>query len=286
VNKTQTLVRLQTLLERIRARSKNRPLPPVAGPAVAGASGAVDGGHLPLESTPVAVEPVTPPHVDTLVPGPLPAMTSGLQGGEDREIESEIAIDIDVSDAGQADGVEEASVEAVAVPTGSDSAERLVVAESPSSAPPEAFAVEAAGPPREPTPRTLEAVGEFEPELPTDAIDSVDEPAPASSRRPVATGSENHLTLAFGSDEPRPPRHTPPPESGRLPSPVGGAFEDDGDVGDVRIDPLGRRLPIELEPEVTRAKLEAASVVAEVIGQAQRFSPATFLMLLDASLEL
>jgi hypothetical protein len=286
VNKTQTLVRLQTLLERIRARSKNRRPAPVAGPAVAGAVGAVDGHLVASESVPVALEPVTPPHVDTLRPGPLPTMTPGLQDADDREIESEIAIDIDVSDAGQADGVEDASVEAVAVPAGSDSAERLVVAESPSSAPPEALAVEAAAPPREPPPSTLESVGEFEPELPTDAIDSVDEPAPASSRRPVATASENHLTLAFGSDEPRPPRHTPPPESGRLPSPVGGAFEDDGDVGDVRIDPPGRRSPTELEPEATRAKLEAAAGVADVIGQAQRFSPATFLMLLDASLEL
>jgi hypothetical protein len=260
VNKTQTLARLQTLLERIRVRSKERRF------------------HAA----------VTPPHVDTLVPGPMPAMTSGFHPAGEVETEAEIAIDVDVSDAGQADGVEDAAGEAVLAPAGSDSAERLVVAGSPSSAPPAVLAAEAIAPPRERIPNTLESVGEFEPELPTDAIDSVDEPAPASSRRPVAAASDNHLTLAFGPDEPRPPRHTPPPESGRLPSPVGGAFEDDGDgdIGEVRIDSPGRSLATALVPETTRATLDAAHGVADVIGEAQRFSPATFLMLLDASIEL
>src|SRR6185437_16720296 len=45
------------------------------------------------------------------------------------------------------------------------------------------------------------------------------EEAPASSRRPVAPAEERLADLAFGAEEPQPPRHTPPPNSGRLPAP-------------------------------------------------------------------
>jgi hypothetical protein len=60
----------------------------------------------------------------------------------------------------------------------------------------------------------------------------VDE-APASSRRPVGPGHEKRIEqIAFGAEEPRPPLHTPPPESGRLPAATPVDF--DADVTGVR----------------------------------------------------
>ena len=115
-------------------------------------------------------------------------------------------------------------------------------------------------------------------------VEEVEE-APLSSRRPVAPEPEERLAdLAFGAEEPQPPRHTPPPESGRLPAapPV----EFDGDVTGVReATPIAPRQR-ELLPEPTRAELAPSDAVADLVGEAQRFAPATFAALLDASLAL
>ncbi|HEX4448828.1 MAG TPA: hypothetical protein VH044_18930 [Polyangiaceae bacterium] len=121
--------------------------------------------------------------------------------------------------------------------------------------------------------------------------------APASSRRPVASPSEEHLAdLAFGSEDPQAPHHTPPPKSGRLPAqPV---IEYDPDV-------TGVRSAIAPEDAATQASAQEApqavlvgqaarprlgstpdARVTDVIGEAQRFAPATFMALLDASLSL
>ncbi len=128
--------------------------------------------------------------------------------------------------------------------------------------------------------------------------DEATEEAPASSRRPVTSPPERLAELAFGTDEPESPRHTPP-KSGRLPAPP--AVEFDPHVTGVRPaasvsishEDRGRRRPPQatapsvLTPQAARPDFAAtAAPVADVIGQAQRFAPATFLALLDASLSL
>jgi ribonuclease E len=118
--------------------------------------------------------------------------------------------------------------------------------------------------------------------------------APASSRRPVAPGPDEPIAdIAFGTDELQPPRHTPPPESGRLPaSPV---EEFDSDVTGVRAAPqsdgASRKAALEspsaaLLPEVTRAVLPSSADVTDVVGEAQAFAPSTFAAWLDATLSL
>jgi ribonuclease E len=149
----------------------------------------------------------------------------------------------------------------------------------------------------------------------------VAEEAPASSRRPVAPEPEERIAqIAFGAEEPRAPLHTPPPESGRLPAAAVADF--DADVTGVRdAAPLGPLRAKEqqqaahadaevaaaeaavtatdaaskarsaapapgLVAEATRAHLLTSDAVAEIIGEAQRFAPSTFVALLDASLAL
>lgn len=120
--------------------------------------------------------------------------------------------------------------------------------------------------------------------------------APASSRRPVAAAPEQRLAdLAFGAEEPQTPRHTPPPKSGRLPAPP--AVEFDADVTGVRpavsqdddatqVSPQAAP-PSALVAQAVRPDLSATSSrVHDVIGDAQKFAPATFVELLDASLGL
>jgi hypothetical protein len=132
-----------------------------------------------------------------------------------------------------------------------------------------------------------------------EALAGEDEEAPVSSRRPVAAPPEERLAeLAFGSGEPQPPRHTPPPKSGRLPAPP--SLEFDPDVTGVRdavaisapeddhTQPSAEagRPPSVLVAQAARPNLAASPRVADVIGEAQAFAPATFLELLEASLSL
>jgi hypothetical protein len=133
-------------------------------------------------------------------------------------------------------------------------------------------------------------------EIAGDEDDEIEE-TPASSRRPVTSPPEERLAeLAFGADEQQPARHTPPPKSGRLPAPP--AVEFDADVTGVRATPgvaqddevpsAPRPAPSVLAAQVVRPSFESGPsvVVPDVIGEAQRFAPATFLALLDASLSL
>lgn len=124
--------------------------------------------------------------------------------------------------------------------------------------------------------------------------DEATEEAPASSRRPVTSPPERLAELAFGTDEPESPRHTPP-KSGRLPAPP--AVEFDADVTGVRPaasvsishedDATQAAAPSVLTPQAARPDFAStAAPVVDVIGEAQRFAPATFLALLDASLSL
>jgi nicotinate-nucleotide--dimethylbenzimidazole phosphoribosyltransferase len=127
-----------------------------------------------------------------------------------------------------------------------------------------------------------EAVDESPVEVVAAVVEELDEP-PVSSRRPVAPQPEEALAaMAFGDEESRPSRHTPPPESGPLPAEP----EFDADVTGVReATPFVARSH-ELVPEATRAELAAHDAVADVVGEAQRFAPPTFAALLDASLAL
>jgi hypothetical protein len=120
--------------------------------------------------------------------------------------------------------------------------------------------------------------------------------APASSRRPVAPPPDEPLAdMAFDADESQPPRHTPPPESGRLPASP--AQEFDADVTGVRTAPqqvesvpdadLVEAQPRVLVAEEIRADLSSsADDVSDVVGEAQAFAPATFAAWLDAALGL
>jgi hypothetical protein len=102
--------------------------------------------------------------------------------------------------------------------------------------------------------------------------DRAEDRAPASSRRPVAgLATEAPLDqLAFGSEEALPALHTPPPESGKVPAAP--------DITDYDRE--------ELVPETTHPTLDATITVAQFVGQAAPFAPASFLALLDATLGL
>jgi hypothetical protein len=189
---------------------------------------------------------------------------------------------------------------------GFDSRERLVAAQPVAAVPPPP-AVPAPTPVRVPEPVPMpepehvlrseaSAVGVIESSPPIEMTEievvTEEEEPPASSRRPVAPQPEERLAqMAFGAEEP-PPLHTPPPESGRLPS---APADYDPDVTGVRhATPLIPRRNLEaaplaspdLVPEATRPELSPNDRVADVILEAQRFAPPTFLALLDASLGL
>ena len=165
-----------------------------------------------------------------------------------------------------------------------DSRERLVAAEP---GPPEPLHAEPAKRVQESAPPIDVA------ELEVSEEEAAEEP-PLSSRRPVAPEPEERIAqIAFGAEEPREPTiHTPPPESGRLPAAPVAEFEPDPDVTAVRnATPLlprtqAARAPVELTPEAIRPQPVPNDTVAEVIAEAQRFSPQTFVALLDASLSL
>jgi hypothetical protein len=245
-------------------------------------------------------------------------------------MEAYASTELPVTEAVIADGVL-VPAEEVSGALGSESVERLVVAPSsiqaevqalvaepvielamPSEpevealAPPMAQPVARAVPalPEEPAAEALEAASapvetiESEVEAATIPPEEAEIPrAPASSRRPVALPPEEPIAdMAFGADE-RPPRYTPPPESGRLPASAVEEF--DADVTGVRAAPQAAQAheaavdvgviapPAQLVPEVTRAGLsEATADVSDVIGEAQRFAPATFAAWLDATLGL
>jgi hypothetical protein len=182
--------------------------------------------------------------------------------------DTDLVVEVDVQEA-IGDTVIGVPAEEVVVADAFESRERLVAAE-PVTAPdaPHAVPVEVGVP---------EELASEE-----DVVE-----APASSRRPVAPEPEERLAeMAFGAEEPRPPRHTPPPESGRLPAAPQEEF--DGDVTGVREAATAAepRRPRELEPEAIQADLASSEVVVDVIGEAQRFAPSTFVALLDASLAL
>lgn len=177
---------------------------------------------------------------------------------------------------------------------GHDSRERLVAAEPVSNEGP----AEAIAPVQDSIAPVQGSIAPVQDSMPPidvaeiEVVENEEEPAPASSRRPVAPEPEERLAeIAFGSEEPPQPLHTPPPESGRLPAAPGASFEQDSDFIGVRSATplLPRRMEApshELAPQAVRPELAQSDRVGEVIGQAQRFEPATFVALLDATLSL
>jgi hypothetical protein len=141
---------------------------------------------------------------------------------------------------------------------------------------------------------------ELAPEVPEAELD--EEPAPSSSPRPVGPPPGELLEKqAFGEKAPEPALHTPPPESGKLPaaselpSLAEAADYDNQDITGVHHAPAVRardeRLQsgehrTHLEPEIVASSPKASREVANVIGAANAFQPATFAELLDASLKL
>jgi hypothetical protein len=249
VNTPNTLAVLHALLERVRSRAKQ--VPAVRTASISPASTAEFDDSIELTTLP------PPPEDDVALE------------------EAEIAVDVEPPRAVQDRGADVALASRHA--TGTESVERLVAAEATTSAPTleEGAATHADS-------STMAPTGEA-PALP--AEEEIP-PSPISSRRPVALPAEEHLAdMAFGAEEPQPPRHTPPPESGRLPAaPV---EEFDPDVTGVRPAPAGEREAIpELVPEVTQPNLSAAILAADIQGQARALVPATFLELLDLSLGL
>jgi hypothetical protein len=139
--------------------------------------------------------------------------------------------------------------------------------------------------------RELRELRELGASVPEDTS-TTPEAAPASSRRPVES-EEQLADMAFGPAAPQPPRHTPPPESGRLPAAPPDEF-DDVDVTGVRsATALAKddREPAAVPPETITAEasrpvLAATADVADVVGAAPKFAPKTFAELLDATLAL
>jgi hypothetical protein len=243
VTGSRTIAKLEALLLRVRSRATE----PRAARAIATGLAPV------LELT------VDPPidEEDDQPTLPPPPITGAVQ-------EEGVPLDIDVT-------VEEAHVAVAARAADSpvqavDSRDRLVVALPVPEVVAEEASTEVEGAP------VAQKVGE----------EVEDEEPPVSSRRPVMPEPEERLAeMAFGAEEPSPPRHSAPPESGRLPAVAAASFDAVDAVNAAVESP-----PRELAPEAIRGDLASSAGVIDVIGEAQRFAPSTFGALLDASLAL
>jgi hypothetical protein len=272
----------------VAARPPPAPVAPVAAPPAASAVSSVAGFTPPaprVAAAPGSTPPLSAddPFAEGTLPPPAPA--SG---------DVEFDVDVDVSPSAPPEPM--ATPEVGHDPTASVErlsaapiAEPELVAAASSEAEDEEDAEDEG-----PSIQSVELLGDHE-GIAGDEDEAIEE-APASSRRPVTTPPAERLAdLAFGADE-QPPRHTPPPKSGRLPAPPSAEF--DPDVTGVRETspsplepapmPIQAAEPKKLVPEPARANLvsSADARVADLIGAAQSFDPATFLELLDASLSL
>jgi hypothetical protein len=325
LSKVVTISKLEALLSRIRTRAAEPRSRAVAAPAAPPVPAPVAVVAAPVASAPVvapappppafvpppaAVAPpaFVPPPVRAVPAPPPPPSPEPPETIEETtlpppplvEVSSEADFDVDVdvsmptpepATASEAPEVlaAEAEVPDLDAPGLRDSRERLSAA--PAVAP-EPAAVDAG-----PTAPRVEVLSDEEGVAAEDEEEELEE-APASSRRPVAPPEERLAELAFGTEEPQPARHTPPPKSGRLPAPPAGDF--DPDVTGVRAAAPGLSLdeeapvsaqttaPSVLSAQSVRADLASGANVRvpDVIGEAQAFAPATFLALLDASLSL
>ncbi len=250
MSKAETLSRLEILLERVRVR--------------AGARGAAATSSAAATTGTVGPEPVEEPtQLSTWTPPPSEGPAADLG----------IAIDVDYVETAQVTLTDSRAEDPPA--DRFDSTERLVVAGSADEAADELI----------PEPEPIENG-----EQPVDATHSVTdapveevaepEPAPASSRRPVMmTEPDDRLErIAFGAEDARPPLHTPPPESGRVPAAAADEFDSESREARHPAEPL--------VAEATRAILESSGSVAELTGTPRRSIPTTFSALLDETLSL
>jgi hypothetical protein len=279
VSKAHTLAKLQALLERVRARAAESRSPHANGPATANAMPAAP----PPAAQPVELSTWSPPAIDATT----------------RELE--IEVEVDYVEPAQVSVAERSAGAEGPAPGTSESVERLVAAQPTVVS---EGALDLAPPPPEDAggePRTTAAALEGEmdrsredsaPPVETEAGGDQEEPepVPASSRRQVMmTEPEERLEqMAFGSTETPPPRHTPPPESGRMPAAP--AVELEGGATGLRevVQSAAEPPPsvVQLAPQPTRATLDSRDDIAEVLGQAEAFQPATFSALLDAAMAL
>jgi hypothetical protein len=270
VSKSQTIARLEALLVRVQSRAAA----PRTAPALAATMAPAAAAAPPTVPPPAEVDEETTP--------------LAFRARAEQPTEAEVVVDVDVQEV-TSETVIGVPAEEVVVAEAFESRERLVAAEPVA---PEPVALEPLADVVEPS-VIAEPPDESPPEL-LAAVEEVEE-APLSSRRPVAPQPEERLAdMAFGAEEPSPPRHTPPPESGRLPAAP--TLEFDGDVTGVRdATPIAVAAPIavaeptrlrEFVPESTRGSVRPSDAVADIVGAAQRFAPTTFGALLDASLAL
>jgi hypothetical protein len=279
VSKGQTIARLEALLSRVRTRAVE--------PRRVAVQAAVPEANAAPE---VAAAPPPPPVFE------LDEPVEDLESTQQRAVpsrpgpmrtEADIVVEVEVQATTQ-ETVVAVPVEEVAAPAALESRERLVVAEP--VAPAASEPLSAPDPQPEPSPVVaveVEVVEEVLPEV--EEVEAVEE-APVSSRRPVAPPPEERLDeMAFGAVEPQPPRHTPPPESGRLPAVPEVEFE--GDITGVRdaarsAHPAAAAPAAAIVPEATIADLSPSGDVADVIEPARTPAPATFVGVLDQSIAL
>jgi hypothetical protein len=304
MSKALTMARLEALLSRIQKRAAEpraiavQHVAPAAEPllavAVAVSQPPQDEIELPPLSADVAPrldeaarsaileldEPAE--DLDATVARQVPEQIAAMRAPA--RTETEIVVDVEVQAATQETVIAIAAEES-AVPEASQSRERLVAAEpvadeASTAESPAAEMVEASAV------LEVQSVLEVAVEEPVE-----EEEAPASSRRPVAPPPEERLEeMAFGASEPEPPRHTPPPESGRLPA----ASEEDYDADITGVRSSGKSVhpaaaPIDLVPEATLADLSSSArmgEVADVVGNTSMPALTTFVAVLDVSIAL
>lgn len=266
MSRAQTLARLQTLLTRVRARARYADPDPAPAATPISSLPPIDlqDDGIPIATAdPVSSRPPSDAHEDeTRMPVANPA--SSVPPSDLREEETPIA------------AADVATVTELSLAT-------------QSSAPPSRIGVDPLF--DETRNDTLETSPADE--LTTD--EGAEDRAPASSRRPVAgLATEPPLDqLAFDSEEPLSALHTPPPESGKVPA-ASDITDYDRDLGDVenqseasqRAERAFDSAPEGLVPETTHPTLDASVTVAQFVGQAAPFAPASFLALLDATLGL
>jgi hypothetical protein len=253
MTQTVTLSRLRTLLDRVRSRSRV-PMPPAAALPAAAA---------------VAEAAPAPAELATLAPPAAPL------AAQEPEVDASIDVDVDDAEATQVDvGVHagaDVGAAADASPMQRDSDERLVSATEhvPAADDAEAFA--------QAEERPIDLAADSQEIMEPEAI----EPAPASSRRPVAPDADDQLDrMAFGAEEAPPPLHTPPPESGRLPAAAADQFDPDVAESGTNRSQTG------LVPQATKAAFDASGPVASIAARPPRATPSTFAQLLDDALSL
>jgi hypothetical protein len=267
VSAGQTIAKLEALLARVRARGAEPRTARAAALAPAPAAALPLAASDELLDDEEVDQPTLPP--PPVAPAPAFAESAPARAST-RPPVLELSVDIDVA-VEEPEALEAEATTQAPVSDAMSSQERLV-------------AVEATAHESMPEPEARDLAVQPEAQAAAEAAAGEDEreEPPISSRRPTAPEPEERLAeMAFGAQEPRPPLHTPPPESGRLPAAPAVEFGDE-DTG-VRSAVVA---PAAVTAETTRAELAGSDRVAAVHGSVRAFNPASFAELLEASLGL